>query len=56
MDSRLKMVEKPPAGLFVLFILQKNIHLQGDMLTNKQQKTKMNAEQHPTGTYRKINY
>lgn len=47
MDSRLKMVEKPQAGIFVLFIMQKNIHLQDKMLTNKQQKTKMNAEQHP---------
>ena len=47
------MVEKPQAGIFVLFIMQKNIHLQDKMLTNKQQKAKMNAEQHPTGTYRK---
>lgn len=56
MDFRLKMVEKPQAGIFVLFIPQKNIHLQDKILTNKQHKTKMNAEQHPTGTYRKINY
>lgn len=53
MDSRLEMVEKPQAGIFALFTPQKNIHLQDYMLSNKQQKDKMNAEQHPTGTYRK---
>ena len=43
MDSRLEMVEKPQAGIFVLFTIQKNIHLQDNILSNKQQKTKMNA-------------